>query len=292
MLPIDAKARTQCVRPYVEDVKNCVVLKPDASLNLALDEIASLQAALQRAIERVFSIEDSELAVFPLPNDAKRSELLFYEAAEGGAGVLRKLLDPIKFQEVVREAIDVCHFNPETDVDLRHGPNARENCDAACYDCLLSYGNQRDHALLDRKKAHEILRQLRDATLKVSSTSNTRAEQLRALANQPHYMLCDEATSALDSRTTLQVLDLLARINADLGVTMVVITHSLDVARRICNRIAVIENGHIVEEGPTADVFAHPQSEVTRELLDWGFVGADEPDSPQAAEDEKEAARD
>ena len=184
VLPIDAKARTQCVRPYVEDVKNCVVLKPDASLNLALDEIASLQAALQRAIERVFSIEDSELAVFPLPNDAKRSELLFYEAAEGGAGVLRKLLDPIKFQEVVREAIDVCHFNPETDVDLRHGPNARENCDAACYDCLLSYGNQRDHALLDRKKAHEILRQLRDATLKVSSTSNTRAEQLRALANQ------------------------------------------------------------------------------------------------------------
>lgn len=148
------------------------------------------------------------------------------------------------------------------------------------------------------ERAHELLRlvSLDDKASRypseLSGGQQQRVAIARALANQPHYMLCDEATSALDSRTTLQVLDLLARINAELGVTMVVITHSLDVARRICNRIAVIENGHIVEEGPTADVFAHPQSEVTRELLDWGFVGADKQDSPQAAEDEKEAARD
>jgi len=104
----------------------------------------------------------------------------------------------------------------------------------------------------------------------LSGGQQQRVAIARALANSPHYMLCDEATSALDSRTTVQVLDLLARINADLGVTMIIITHSLAVAQRVCNRIAVIDSGHIVEEGPTAEVFANPQSKMARELLEWG----------------------
>lgn len=103
----------------------------------------------------------------------------------------------------------------------------------------------------------------------LSGGQQQRVAIARALANQPRYMLCDEATSALDSRTTVQVLDLLARINADLGVTMVIITHSLAVAQRVCNRIAVIDAGHIVEEGPTAKVFANPQSTMAKELLGW-----------------------
>ena len=103
----------------------------------------------------------------------------------------------------------------------------------------------------------------------LSGGQQQRVAIARALANRPHYMLCDEATSALDSRTTVQVLDLLARINADLGVTMVIITHSLAVAQRVCNRIAVIDAGHIVEEGPTAEVFANPQSQMAKELLGW-----------------------
>ena len=69
------------------------------------------------------------------------------------------------------------------------------------------------------------------------------------------------------------MLDLLKRVNDELGVTMVVITHALDVAQRICNRIAVIDEGVIVEEGLTADVFANPQSAVTRELLSRGGTG-------------------
>ena len=104
----------------------------------------------------------------------------------------------------------------------------------------------------------------------LSGGQQQRVAIARALANQPRYMLCDEATSALDSRTTVQVLDLLARINAELGVTMVIITHSLAVAQRVCNRIAVIDAGHIVEEGPTAEVFANPQSKMAKELLGWG----------------------
>jgi len=71
------------------------------------------------------------------------------------------------------------------------------------------------------------------------------------------------------------VLDLLSRINRELGVTMVVITHSLAVARRVCNRIAVIDKGRIVEEGATAEVFANPQSQIARELLDWSLETAE-----------------
>ena len=130
------------------------------------------------------------------------------------------------------------------------------------------------------ERAHELLRlvSLDDKASRypseLSGGQQQRVAIARALANEPHYMLCDEATSALDSRTTVQVLDLLARINKEMGVTMVVITHSLAVARRVCNRIAVIDAGHIVEEGVTADVFANPQSQVARELLDWGFEDA------------------
>ncbi len=133
------------------------------------------------------------------------------------------------------------------------------------------------------ERAHELLRlvSLDDKANRypseLSGGQQQRVAIARALANEPHYMLCDEATSALDSRTTVQVLDLLARINKEMGVTMVVITHSLAVARRVCNRIAVIDAGHIVEEGATVDVFTNPQSQVARELLDWGFEDAQPP---------------
>ncbi len=101
----------------------------------------------------------------------------------------------------------------------------------------------------------------------LSGGQQQRVAIARALANSPRIMLCDEATSALDTRTTVSILDLLADINRELGVTLVVITHSLAVALKICNRIAVIDAGRIVEEGETAEVFANPQSPVTRELI-------------------------
>lgn len=101
----------------------------------------------------------------------------------------------------------------------------------------------------------------------LSGGQQQRVAIARALANRPKIMLCDEATSALDTRTTVSILELLQNINKTLGVTMVVITHSLAVAQKICNRIAVIDEGKIVEEGNTAEVFANPQSDVTRELI-------------------------
>jgi D-methionine transport system ATP-binding protein len=101
----------------------------------------------------------------------------------------------------------------------------------------------------------------------LSGGQQQRVAIARALANSPKIMLCDEATSALDTMTTHSILELLKTINRDLGVTIVFITHSLAVAESICNRIAVIDAGHIVEQGATADVFKNPQAKVTRELL-------------------------
>lgn len=80
-------------------------------------------------------------------------------------------------------------------------------------------------------------------------------------------MLCDEATSALDSTTTAQILDLLRRINRDLNVTLVIITHSLAVARNICDRVAMIDGGKIVEIGDTSTLFKNPQSNILKTLI-------------------------
>lgn len=103
----------------------------------------------------------------------------------------------------------------------------------------------------------------------LSGGQQQRVAIARALANNPRIMLCDEATSALDTRTTMSVLNLLAKINKELGVTLVVITHSLAVARHICDRVAVIDGGVIVEEGPTRQVLENPQSDAARELVSF-----------------------
>ena len=89
----------------------------------------------------------------------------------------------------------------------------------------------------------------------------------RALATRPKILLCDEATSALDPQTTGQVLHLLAEINRELGLTIVLITHEMDVIRRVCDRVAVMDGGVIVEQGPVADVFLHPQHPTTRRFV-------------------------
>ncbi|WP_130620309.1 methionine ABC transporter ATP-binding protein [Dyella amyloliquefaciens] len=89
----------------------------------------------------------------------------------------------------------------------------------------------------------------------------------RALANQPSILLCDEATSALDPQTTAAVLDLLLEINRELKLTIVLITHEMDVVRRVCDRVAVLDAGTIVESGAVADVFLHPKHPTTRRFV-------------------------
>lgn len=89
----------------------------------------------------------------------------------------------------------------------------------------------------------------------------------RALANKPEILLCDEATSALDPQTTDEVLDLLLEINQRLNLTIVLITHEMHVIRKICNKVAVMELGKIVEEGEVLEVFRHPKQAVTKRFV-------------------------
>ncbi len=89
----------------------------------------------------------------------------------------------------------------------------------------------------------------------------------RALANRPKVLLCDEATSALDPQTTQSILALLKDINQRFGLTIVIITHEMQVIKEICDRVAVIENGLIIEEGSVVDLFVRPQTSTTREFI-------------------------
>jgi D-methionine transport system ATP-binding protein len=89
----------------------------------------------------------------------------------------------------------------------------------------------------------------------------------RALACRPKILLCDEATSALDPETTQSVLELLTDINREFGLTIILITHEMDVIRRVCDRVAALTDGRIVEVGAVADLFLHPQHPSTRRLV-------------------------
>jgi D-methionine transport system ATP-binding protein len=90
----------------------------------------------------------------------------------------------------------------------------------------------------------------------------------RALANNPSVLLCDEATSALDPSTTKSILRLLKNINKELGLTIVLITHEMEVVKEICDRMAVMQDGKIVEEGPVYDLFASPQQPLTKQFIE------------------------
>ncbi|MDU1529350.1 MAG: methionine ABC transporter ATP-binding protein [Staphylococcus warneri] len=89
----------------------------------------------------------------------------------------------------------------------------------------------------------------------------------RALANDPTVLLCDEATSALDPQTTDEILDLLLKIKKSQSLTIVLITHEMHVIRRVCDQVAVMENGRVIEQGKVSDVFENPQHEVTRRFV-------------------------
>lgn len=101
----------------------------------------------------------------------------------------------------------------------------------------------------------------------------------RALSSDPKILLCDEATSALDPETTQSTLELLKKINESLGLTIVMITHEMDVVKQICNRVVVMNKGQIVEEGNVIDVFRNPQHEVTQAMLGTALAARTIPSS-------------
>jgi superfamily II DNA/RNA helicase/very-short-patch-repair endonuclease len=190
---------TQRVIPYVEDHRNALLFEP--ATPLTTQGMASLAAALKRAIQLVYQLEEQELAVEPLPAPDNRRLLLFYESAEGGAGVLRRLVaESESISQVVRAALEICHFDPATGQDLRRAPGAREECEAACYDCLMSYGNQPDHRLVDRHVIKDALLRLVEAKLETSPAPLSRKEHLERLLRQCQSELERQFLRFLDQR--------------------------------------------------------------------------------------------
>jgi hypothetical protein len=154
------KVPNQRIVPFVEDHRNLLILAPVHALST--EAMATLQAALKRGIEMTFQIEESELVAEPLPKADERRALMFYEAAEGGAGVLTRIAsDPASLAQVASNALKLLHHNaPQGPWKLEDLPaleqtNALGNriCEAGCYQCLLSYFNQPDHENINRRNA-------------------------------------------------------------------------------------------------------------------------------------------
>ncbi len=130
---------------------------------------------------------------------------------------------------------------------------------------------------MSRKKARDKARELLETVnladkekaypSQLSGGQKQRVAIARALATNPGILLCDEATSALDPQTTESILSLLKEINKKLDITIVVITHQMSVITDICTRVAIIENGCLVEEGPVEEVFDSPKTDIARELI-------------------------
>ncbi len=112
----------------------------------------------------------------------------------------------------------------------------------------------------------------------LSGGQQQRVAIARALATDPKVLLCDEATSALDPKTTHAILELIREINRKLGITVIVITHQMSVVQEICNRVAILENGSVVEEGEVSQVFSYPKAAATKALVYPDVAKGMEPD--------------
>lgn len=124
-----------------------------------------------------------------------------------------------------------------------------------------------------RKQALEYLRTVgleekaKAYPVQLSGGQQQRVAIARALASHPRIILCDEATSALDPQTTRTILELLRKVNRELGISIVVITHEMRVITEICDRVAVLHHGSVAETGPVQEVFRNPKSKAARQLL-------------------------
>jgi hypothetical protein len=175
------KNTAQRIVPYVEDYKNILLFKPAESITDGVSKaddtvMVTLQAALKRGIEQHYEIEEVEIAAEPLPNSKKRNYILFYETSEGGAGVLNRIaLKTGELSRIAKKSLEIMHYNTDDLTDTN------ENCVAACYNCLLSYYNQSDHAIIDRRndKVKDILSKLLNSKIDNKRKSKTVNENVQ-----------------------------------------------------------------------------------------------------------------
>lgn len=111
--------------------------------------------------------------------------------------------------------------------------------------------------------------------IQLSGGEQQRVAIARALANDPEILISDEATSALDPQNTNQILDLLKRLNRELGLTVILITHEMDAVKKVANKIAVMEHGTVVEQGDLKEVYLRPQADLTRQFVGGSLAAAE-----------------
>jgi hypothetical protein len=175
----DAKTKTQVI-PYVQDTRNVLLVRGTQRLDMVA--ATSLRYALERGIEATFQLEDSELDSTALPDPDRHGRMLFTESAEGGAGVLRRLVsDADALAQVAATALGLLHFDPVTGADLGHAEGTTERCELGCYDCLLSFANQSEHELIDRHQARDVLVRLAGSTTEAGGGGRDRGATVSAL---------------------------------------------------------------------------------------------------------------
>ncbi|MDY6909415.1 MAG: DEAD/DEAH box helicase [Thermodesulfobacteriota bacterium] len=245
--------RVQRVVPYIRDTKNALVMSFDPPPNVS--EMVGLQAAFKEAIQKYFQIEPRELGCEPLPDANNRREILFYEASEGGAGVLRQIVDdPSVFPALAQTALEICHFDPVTLED-----KASNTCGQACYACLLDYGNQPDHRYLDRYLIRDFLARLTAAQCRPSGGVGSREERLAALRKR-----CDSAME----KKWLDVLDeLLLNPPSDAQVL-------IEACHTRPDFFYADTNAAIYIDGPPHDDPAQIREDeaVTQRLMEHGYI--------------------
>lgn len=177
------------ITPYVQDRKNALLLQfshHPASGNWTGHQLVSLKNALKRGIEVAFQLDSSEIAAELMPNDEEANALLLYESAEGGAGVLSRLVEsPAALRQLGRTALEVCHWRLSE--PLPANADALEDgdpeCEAGCYRCLLGYHNQREHDRIDRRvpELKQFLLALVRGELVGQGGADSRSERLERL---------------------------------------------------------------------------------------------------------------
>jgi hypothetical protein len=172
-------ARHRRIIPFVEDRRNALVFELQGEAKTEFnDHLLSLQYALRRGIEAEYQVEQNEIGVELLPSDDAPDAILFYEAAEGGAGVLSQIAtDHNALNRVAQQALLACHFNEDGDDDMANTASDHR-CEAACYSCLLSYSNQRYHEELNRHEIRDLLLALAGVTGQAGTGPRSRSEQL------------------------------------------------------------------------------------------------------------------
>ena len=248
-----AQGRIQRVVPYVKDTKNALVVRLEPSRSGP--EMASLQAALKEAIQKHFQLEPRELSGEPMPATQDRREILFYEASEGGAGVLRQIAeDPSVLPLLARRALEICHFDPDTLKD-----NGLETCGKACYACLLDYGNQPDHKDLDRYLIRDLLADMSRSVCRPAGGMGSREERMAAL-----HKRCD---SQLEKRWLDLVDKFVLRAPSDAQYLIEACSTKPDFYYREYNAAIYID-------GPPHDEPDQMRKDeaITQRLMDMGYI--------------------